>query len=262
MKILLNSSKFKSLPLTILQNLHQNGLVFISKRSIYENSIGASFIRQKSHNRALSKKLLLSPTEATKIIRTNEETVDVDSLCPIKYYDINYLPSNAPPEDRQAQAKLANHDVYMFGVFDGHGGHYCADSVNMRLFDYIGLNLLTSQQLEELLSTKSSGYNTAYQLWSTYQSSYPDLRSQKLKEIQKLSLRSYAEDLLKDRIMEESMGNEVKFDIEKALVDSFNKLDMDILNEAIPKNAIYPDKETMDVAMSGRFLIFLLNKSQ
>ncbi len=254
MKILLSSpSKLKSLLfLTKRFSKPQNVLILISKRSIHENSIGASFIRQKSHNRALSKKLLLSPTEATKILRTNEETVDVDSSCPIKYYDINYLGSNSPPEDRQAQAKLALHDVYMFGVFDGHGGHYCADSVNMRLFDYIGLNLLTSPQLEDLLNTKASEYSAAYKLWSTYQSPYPDLRSLKLKEIHKASLRSYAEDLLKDRIMEESIGNEIKFDIEKALVESFTKLDIDILNEAIPKNAIYPDKETMDVAMSGR----------
>lgn len=142
-----------------------------------------------------------------------------------------------------------------FILFDRHGGHYCSDSINQRLFDYIGVNLLTTSQLEEILNTKVTK-ESAYHIWSTYQSPYPDMRSSTLKEIHKKALRNYTEDLLRDRIMEESIGNEIKVDIEKALVDSFLKLDQDILDEAIPKNAMYPDKETMDVAMSGRFNAF------
>lgn len=69
-----------------------------------------------------SNTLLLSPAEASKILRTNESTVDLEAKCPIKYYDINYLGANNPPEDRQAQAKCLNSDIYLFGVFDGHGG--------------------------------------------------------------------------------------------------------------------------------------------
>lgn len=92
----------------------------IKRHASSDLSLRASFIRQKSHNRPLSKKLLLSPSEATTTLRTHEETVDVESTCPIKYYDINYLGSNSPPEDRQAQAKLNLHDIYMFGVFDGY----------------------------------------------------------------------------------------------------------------------------------------------
>ena len=72
--------------------------------------------------KASSNTLLLSPAEASKILRTNESTVDLESKCPIKYYDINYLGANNPPEDRQAQAKCLNSDIYLFGVFDGHGG--------------------------------------------------------------------------------------------------------------------------------------------
>ena len=68
--------------------------------------------------------LLLSPAEASRILRTNESTVDIESKSSIKYYDVNYLGSNNPPEDRQAQAKCLHSDTYMFGVFDGHGGHW------------------------------------------------------------------------------------------------------------------------------------------
>lgn len=91
-----------------------------SRRSFNDLSLRASFIRQHSDNRNLSKKLLLSPTEATRTLRTHEATVDVDITCPIKYYDVNYLGSNTPPEDRSAQAKLIGSDIFMFGVFDGY----------------------------------------------------------------------------------------------------------------------------------------------
>ena len=90
-----------------------------NKRFFNDLSLRASFIRQHSDNRILSKKLLLSPAEATQTLRTNEATVDVESTCAIKYYDVNYLGSNMPPEDRSAQAKLLNSDIFLFGVFDG-----------------------------------------------------------------------------------------------------------------------------------------------
>jgi hypothetical protein len=35
--------------------------------------------------------LLLSPAEASRILRTNESTVDIESKSPIKYYEVNYL---------------------------------------------------------------------------------------------------------------------------------------------------------------------------
>lgn len=224
-----------------------------TQRYFNDLSLRASFIRQHSDNRNLSKKLLLSPTEATRTLRTHEATVDVGITCPIKYYDVNYLGSNTPPEDRSAQAKLIGSDIFMFGVFDGHGGHYCSDTINMRLFDYIGVNLLQTQQLEDKVNSQETDdpLKVAYQLWSTYQSPYPDMRSHKLREIHKRSLNEYAYELLKDRHMEESMGNEVKLDVHKSLEDAFVKLDADILAEAVPKDPLQPDRELMDVAMSG-----------
>lgn len=79
----------------------------------------------------------------------------------------------------------------------------------MRLFDYIGLNLLQTQQLEDKVNSQETDdpLKVAYQLWSTYQSQYPDMRSSKLKEIHKRSLKAYADELLKDRHMEESKSH-------------------------------------------------------
>jgi hypothetical protein len=141
-------------------------------------------------------------------------------------------------------------------------GYYCSDSVSQRLFDYIALNLLTSKQLEDKLKwnvntsdmTKPSASERGdYPLWYAFQSTYKDMRSPKLKELQKQSLRLYAEELLRDKIMEESIGNEIQFNMSRILTNAFVKLDHDLINEALPNPGIGKmlDRETMDVAMSG-----------
>lgn len=198
--------------------------------------------------------LLLSPAEATKILRTNESTVDIQSKCSIKYYDVNYLGANNPIEDRQTSAKFLYSDIYLFGVFDGHGGYQCSDTISQRLFDYIALNLLTTKQLEDRLKFKQTDPKKSnHPLWYAYQSTYSDMRSQKLKNLHKQSLLLYAEELLKERIMEESIGNEIEYNIENILKNSFLKLDNDLIVEALPNPASGKslDKETMDVALSG-----------
>ena len=112
--------------------------------------------------------------------------------------------------------------------------------MSQRLFDYIALNLLSTKQLEDKLKWpigNSTTDNKPYPLWLTFQSPYEDTRSKKLKEIHKQSLRMYAEELVKERIMEESVGNEIEFNLEKILAASFLKLDRDLLAEATPQAA-------------------------
>lgn len=245
------------------RSLLRNGAVFYSyaNKSLTKGATANQCLvlkRNLNIGGKTSSTLLLSPAEASRILRANESTVDLESKCPVKYYDVNYLGANNPPEDRQAQAKFLSSDYYLFGVFDGHGGHYCSDTISQRLFDYIALNLLTTKQLEDKLkwntneTSKTSG-GSSYPLWFAFQSPYSDLRSAKLKELHKQSLTLYAEELLKERIMEESIGNEIEFNIEKILTNAFLKLDHDLTVEALPNaaNGTQLDKETMDIAMSG-----------
>lgn len=110
MKIL--SKNFKE----ILSFFSKNCLTLNQKNLIKRN------IRYLNLGDRSTSNLLLSPAEATRILRSNEATVDIQSRCSIKYYDANYLGSNNPIEDRQTSAKFLYSDVYLFGVFDGHGG--------------------------------------------------------------------------------------------------------------------------------------------
>lgn len=99
-------------------------LSFYSKNCLneYHKGFTKRNIRYLNLGDRSTSNLLLSPAEATKILRTNESTVDIQSKCSIKYYDVNYLGANNPIEDRQTSAKFLYSDIYLFGVFDGHGG--------------------------------------------------------------------------------------------------------------------------------------------
>ena len=99
--------------------LKSKSLLNLKNDEFYSIKIGSRSIRQFNVSGRSTSALLLSPAEASKILRANEATVDLESKCPIKYYDVNFLGANNPPEDRQAQAKCLHNDVYLFGVFDG-----------------------------------------------------------------------------------------------------------------------------------------------
>ena len=59
-----------------------------------------------------------------------EEESKIPILCsPVKGFDKNVLPSNNPIEDAEAECvyrTASGGQGMMFGVFDGHGGHACA----------------------------------------------------------------------------------------------------------------------------------------
>jgi pyruvate dehydrogenase phosphatase len=202
-------------------------------------------LKQQYSSVSSKSNIILSPAEANRILRKNESTIDLESKCPIKYYEVNYLGANNPAEDRQAQSKCLANDCYLFGVFDGHGGYKCSDTVSQRLFDYIALNLLTPKQLEEKI--KWNAENKNYPLWFAYYSPYEDLRTMKMKEIHQNSLNHYAEELLTMNMLE----NNEPLNMEQILTNSFLKLDRDIIIEALPAPGHPIDTDMLDTAISG-----------
>jgi len=219
--------------------------------SAFRNRTQLANLLKSAHRNAnfIKNPILLSPAEASQILRKNESSIDLETKCPIKYYDVNYLGANNPPEDRQAQAKCLSVDSYLFGVFDGHGGYQCSDTVSQRLFDYIALNFLTTKQLEE--QVKWSNENRNYPLWFAYYSPYEDLRTIKMKEIHKKSLIQYAEELLTMNMLECINIAEEMQSIDSILTNAFLKLDRDIITEALPVPGSMADPDMLEIAMSG-----------
>lgn len=108
---------------------------------------------------------------------------------------------------------------------------------------------------DDAASNSSQNPSNDYPLWSTFQSPYGDFRTAQLKELHRNSLQTYGEELLKERIIEESMsdGTPVEYDFPKILKDAFMRLDKDLSQEALPNPASGKalDKDTMNIAMSG-----------
>lgn len=91
----------------------------------------------------------LSAKEASEIIRLNERRVEVNRGA-ILYFETNNLASNNPIEDRNSEKLLIKTDGAIFGVFDGHGGWQCAETVHKRLPLYVALTLLPKTDLKLL----------------------------------------------------------------------------------------------------------------
>ena len=90
---------------------------------------------------------LLSPREASEIIRKNERRTDVH-VGVVSYFETNNLASNSPCEDRNAEFQLLKtNGGTAFCVFDGHGGWQCAEMIKGRLPFYIALSLLKKSDL-------------------------------------------------------------------------------------------------------------------
>ncbi|CAF1463820.1 unnamed protein product, partial [Didymodactylos carnosus] len=198
----------------------------------------------------------LSSQEATGILRTHEASIDLEADCPVRYYEVNYLGANNPPEDRQAQARLRSSSsipankkdtsMYLFGVFDGHGGPLCSDVVGQRLFDYIAVTLLSPKQLQEILQNIQSNTSTAAaaQLLHSYYNPYKDSRNSKVKELHNTNLVKHIEEIYSTFDLDNN-------DIAHALENAFVKLDRDICAEAIPPEQQPVDEDLLQIATCG-----------
>ncbi|CAF1060222.1 unnamed protein product [Adineta steineri] len=204
----------------------------------------------------------LSSQEATGILRTHEASIDLEANCPVKYYEVNYLGANNPPEDRQAQARIHSPDssnMYLFGVFDGHGGTWCSDVVRQRLFEYIAVTLHPPNDLQRIMQEAKRITSTTHQTHShdkttlnsitslllhSYYNPYKDTRNSKIKEIHQINLLKHIEDAY-------TTIDHDNTDIISALESAFIKLDRDICAEAIPVDTQQVDEDIMQICTAG-----------
>ncbi|XP_070686270.1 pyruvate dehydrogenase [acetyl-transferring]-phosphatase 2, mitochondrial isoform X2 [Pempheris klunzingeri] len=97
----------------------------------------------------------LSQVQINSILRSNEQTVSVPEfdgrgLSAVRKFESNQLAANTPNEDRRSAATCLQSKGMLFGVFDGHGGWACAQTVSERLLYYAAVAMMPKQGLEEL----------------------------------------------------------------------------------------------------------------
>jgi pyruvate dehydrogenase phosphatase len=150
--------------------------------------------------------------------------------------------------------------MYLFGVFDGHGGPWCSDVVGQRLFEYIAVTLHPPNDLQRVMKEakritsthhthshihdKTSSNSITSLLLHSYYYPYKDTRNSKIKEIHQMNLLKHIEDAY-------TTIDSDNTDIVSALENAFIKLDRDICAEAIPTDTQPVDEDLLQICTAG-----------
>ncbi|XP_003735365.1 pyruvate dehydrogenase [acetyl-transferring]-phosphatase 2, mitochondrial [Callithrix jacchus] len=192
--------------------------------------------------------LQLSPEQVNEVLRAGESAhkiLDLESRVPnsVLQFESNQLAANSPVEDRRGVASCLQTNGLMFGIFDGHGGHACAQAVSERLFYYVAVSLMSHQTLEHMEGAVESTKPLLPILhWLKHpgDSIYKDVTSVHLDH-----LRVYWQELL-------DLHMEMGLSIEEALRYSFQRLDSDIsLEIQAPLEDEVTRNLSLQVAFSG-----------
>lgn len=192
--------------------------------------------------------LQLSPEQVSDLLRAGESShkvLDFNNGVPnsVLRFESNQLAANSPVEDRQGVATCVQTNGMMFGIFDGHGGHACAQAVSERLFYYMAVSLMSHQTLEQMEeATENMKPLLPILRWLKHpgDSIYKDVTSVHLDH-----LRVYWQELL-------DLHMEMGLSIEEALMYSFQRLDSDIsLEIQAPLEDEVTRNLSLQVAFSG-----------
>nr|XP_008507299.1 PREDICTED: [Pyruvate dehydrogenase [acetyl-transferring]]-phosphatase 2, mitochondrial [Equus przewalskii]XP_008507308.1 PREDICTED: [Pyruvate dehydrogenase [acetyl-transferring]]-phosphatase 2, mitochondrial [Equus przewalskii]XP_008507317.1 PREDICTED: [Pyruvate dehydrogenase [acetyl-transferring]]-phosphatase 2, mitochondrial [Equus przewalskii] len=192
--------------------------------------------------------LQLSPEQVNEVLRAGESAhkiLDLVNGVPnsVLRFESNQLAANSPVEDRRGVASCLQTNGLMFGIFDGHGGHACAQAVSERLFYYVAVSLMSQQTLEQMEGAMESMKPLLPILqWLKHpgDSIYKDVTSMHLDH-----LRVYWQELL-------DVHMEMGLNIEEALMYSFQRLDSDIsLEIQAPLEDEMTRNLSLQVAFSG-----------
>jgi pyruvate dehydrogenase phosphatase len=142
--------------------------------------------------------------------------------------------------------------MYLFGVFDGHGGPWCSDVIGQRLFEYIAVCLHPPNDLEVIMrkgrqmtsSNQPPGGNLSSLLLHSYYNPYKDTRNSKIKEIHQINLLKHIEEVY-------TTFDSDNTDIIGALESAFIKLDRDLCAEAIPTGTQHVQEDLLQIATAG-----------
>ncbi|KAG8437420.1 hypothetical protein GDO86_008208 [Hymenochirus boettgeri] len=189
-----------------------------------------------------------SPSQINYMLRVNELSYkppefDGKNQSTILKFESNQLASNTPCEDRRSAATCLQTNGHMFGVFDGHAGPACAQSVSERLFYYIAVSLMSQKALEEIeFASEHMKPILPILQWHKHKNDHL------FREVASLyvdHLRVYWQELI-------NFDNGTGMSVEDAMAYAFQRLDSDISLEAqVPIDNEFLRNLTLQVAFSG-----------
>ncbi|XP_068117519.1 pyruvate dehydrogenase [acetyl-transferring]-phosphatase 2, mitochondrial [Hyperolius riggenbachi] len=184
------------------------------------------------------------PDQINQILRSNEQSCKMtDAEGTVLKFESNVLASNNPCEDRRSVATCLQTKGHMFGVFDGHAGSECVQSVSERLFYYIAVSLMPQATLEEIEFARENLKPMMPILqWYKHKKDYT------YREIASLyvdHLRVFWQELI-------DLDNESGMRVADAMSYAFRRLDSDIsLAAQAPTENDFVQNLTLQIAFSG-----------
>ena len=82
----------------------------------------------------------LPPDVMNELIRKHEFAKEIHRGI-VSRFETNSYAANNPIEDRHAECYLKNGDAQFYGIFDGHSGYHCSETVKSRLPIYMNVAL-------------------------------------------------------------------------------------------------------------------------
>ena len=190
---------------------------------------------------------VLTPSQVTSILTTNQASHSYPSGGPVKKFESCQLAANNPLEDRRSVGRLLQTGGLLFGVFDGHGGAACAQAVSERLFDYIAIALLPPELLEQYSQLMRT--DNPMPLLDLYKFRN-DYFNEDLVELYKQSLQKFVVEQLSTSGLVDDEVDEIANSIIGFLKAAFLRLDDDISYEAMPDGGKC-NEDLLSIAMSG-----------
>ncbi|XP_035272793.1 pyruvate dehydrogenase [acetyl-transferring]-phosphatase 2, mitochondrial-like [Anguilla anguilla] len=194
----------------------------------------------------------LSDAQVNAVLRANEQAVRFSEsdargpAGPVLGFESNQLAANSPGEDRRSAVTCLLTRGAMFGVFDGHCGYACAQTVSERLLYYAAVALMPRPRLEELEGAMAELRPVSPVLqWHKHHNDYNYRASTSL---YLKHLRAFWRELLAEQ---EPRGGE-GLGPRDALDRAFRRLDADISREAqVPLESAPMRSAALEAAFSG-----------
>lgn len=168
----------------------------------------------------------------TSILTHNQHTNKLNETRPgiVSSFETNHFKANNPLEDRHCECVLNFNQSYLFGVFDGHSGWHCSESLRTRLPLYVSLGLM-NKELRRKFVSKELKENDVFEYVGLHSEDELENDHMPCLEDKQKAFRTGTNFFVEELDKVEQMGSEY---VNETLKYSFLSLDKDIVVEAIP----------------------------
>lgn len=176
----------------------------------------------------------LPETTINQMLRANEHaTNSLNKQMPgiVSGFETNHYRANRELEDRHCECRLNFNNSYLFGVFDGHSGRHCSESLKTRLPVYMSLALMNKELRKKFTDKELTEKDVLEYLGLRSPDEYDNEPIPGLEEKQQRFMTGV--NFLVDSLDgNEKLGNEEH--VEETIQHTYLTLDKDIAMEAIP----------------------------